>query len=460
MNSSTYNNILKKIREIINCTKWENHVFAVGGCVRDYIRDCEIKDIDLVVDLPNGGIEFVKWLENNGYVTGTVVIYENFGTAMFHLSDFPDFQLEAVHTRKECYRDAKSRNPETSFGTMKEDWTRRDFTINAIYYDISNMKIIDFYNRGVTDIDYKIIRTCGDPEIIFSEDPLRILRMVRFSARFDYRIDFGALQCAIKCIDKLDIISKERITDEFTKMLTYSKDSAKKSLCLLWDLGAFKYIFPCFHHHDTLTKVNIINNLSCFYDKCVINSVEPTITEILANLLYNDYNLLQHYGIKYYLLEKLRYSNDVVNEVIFLIENAYKLEKIVRETHMCYVSQFEYLIRKIMNDCGSREKFLYVTLIGSELVTNTFHTHLWFTGNSKFTEFDKRDSMFYTYKLPIDGNDVMEICQLEPSPEVKKILENTFLYVCVNPTKYSREDCLEYLKSLKMGKELWGEYVL
>ena len=122
MKIDTYTFILCELRDIIKGTKWENHVFAVGGCVRDEIMHNEIKDIDLCVDLCNGGIDFARWLEENGYTKFSVITYENFGTAMFHLKNFPDVELEVVQTRSECYHDAKTRNPETSFGTIENDW--------------------------------------------------------------------------------------------------------------------------------------------------------------------------------------------------------------------------------------------------------------------------------------------------------------------------------------------------
>ncbi|MBP3630142.1 MAG: CCA tRNA nucleotidyltransferase, partial [Clostridia bacterium] len=217
-----YTEIIECLKNIILGTKFENHVFSVGGCERDLILDSPIKDIDIVIDLPNGGIEFANWLKDNGHTVGSVVVYEHFGTAMFRLKDYPDEEIEAVQTRKECYRDMESRNPETAFGSIMDDCQRRDFTINAIYRNISTGDILDLNGKSFDDITDGWIRACGDPNIIFSEDPLRILRAVRFKYRLGdhFLIEKDTYQGIFTHKDRLSIISQERITDEFNKIIT------------------------------------------------------------------------------------------------------------------------------------------------------------------------------------------------------------------------------------------------
>ena len=451
MKREKYYEILDKLRTIIIDTEWENHVFAVGGCVRDCIMNNEINDIDLVVDLCNGGINFAKWLEKNNYITGSIVIYENFGTAMFHLKDFPDVEIEVVHTRKECYHDAKTRNPETSFGTIEEDATRRDFTINAFYYNICNGLTFDITDKGMNDIQNEIIRTCGKPEIIYDEDSLRILRMVKIASRFNFEIEDETFKCAKLFVDRLSIVSKERITDEFTKMITYNKDMLIKSLCGLYDIGAFKYIIPEFSNFGLFTWYTLISNIK---DDLPDN---PSIELVLAKLLYyvkdypHEFKTKNDY-IRYVLQTILRYSNNVVNEVIFLTEMNEKLHKIC--TDIC-VSLYEnfYKVREIMNKCGSKKDFYNAVICGSERVFYEFLNCDY--GNTLFDELDEKYSMFYDYKLPVDGNDVMETFNIEPSSKVKELLNKIFMFVCVNPDKNTREDCLNYVKYMKKTENLW-----
>ena len=131
--------ITEYIKDEIRGTQFENHVFAVGGSVRDLQMKRPIKDIDLVIDIENGGVEFAKFCMNRGILTHDVVIYERYGTAMFKFIEFPDDEIECVMTRGEKYPDRNSRNPETVFAGIEEDCIRRDLTINALYYNISTV---------------------------------------------------------------------------------------------------------------------------------------------------------------------------------------------------------------------------------------------------------------------------------------------------------------------------------
>ena len=149
--------ITNYIHNIIQDTEFEQHVYVVGGSVRDLIMEKEIKDIDLVIDLPQGGVRFANFCEQNG-LTGKVVIYETYGTAMFHFKKFPDDEIECVMTRGEKYLDSGSRNPTVEFTSLKDDAFRRDLTINAIYYDISKKEILDPTGFGIEDIKNKICR--------------------------------------------------------------------------------------------------------------------------------------------------------------------------------------------------------------------------------------------------------------------------------------------------------------
>ena len=117
MTREKFEKIVKYLKSTIKGSEYEGHCFVVGGAVRDFIMGSEIKDIDIVLDLEDGGIKFAKWLFDNGYLTHEPVVYETYGTAMFCLKEFEDIEIEAVQTRKEQYKDKNSRNPETEYGT-------------------------------------------------------------------------------------------------------------------------------------------------------------------------------------------------------------------------------------------------------------------------------------------------------------------------------------------------------
>ena len=154
MKQEEFKKIANYIGDIIKDTPWYQHIYIVGGSVRDFYMGNDIKDIDLVIDLPNGGVDFANWCKDQGY-TKTVVIYETYGTAAMKILNQ---DIECVMTRGEKYLDDGTRNPTVEFADLKEDAFRRDLTINALYYNISTGEILDPTGYGIKDIENKIIR--------------------------------------------------------------------------------------------------------------------------------------------------------------------------------------------------------------------------------------------------------------------------------------------------------------
>ena len=154
MTREEFKKIANYIGDIIKDTPWYQHIYIVGGSVRDFYMGNDIKDIDLVIDLPNGGVDFANWCKDQGY-TKTVVIYETYGTAAMKMLNQ---DIECVMTRGEKYLDDGTRNPTVEFADLKEDAFRRDLTINALYYNISTGEILDPTGYGIKDIENKIIR--------------------------------------------------------------------------------------------------------------------------------------------------------------------------------------------------------------------------------------------------------------------------------------------------------------
>ena len=159
MTEQTFLEIIGYLKDVIAGTPFENKTYVVGGAVRDFYMKNPIKDIDIVIELPNGGLEFAQWLRDYDFTCGDIVMYPTYGTAMFQLKKFPSYEIECVQTRKEQYKDKDSRNPETSYGTLYEDIMRRDLTCNALLYDITNCQVLDLTGKGIEDIKNKIIRS-------------------------------------------------------------------------------------------------------------------------------------------------------------------------------------------------------------------------------------------------------------------------------------------------------------
>ena len=243
MTRKDFLDITEYIGVIIKGTPFENHVFAVGGSVLDFYMGNDIKDIDLVIDLPHGGVDFANWCKEQGY-TNTVVIYETYGTAMFKFKQFPGEEIECVMTRGEKYIDKESRNPVTAFAPIEEDSIRRDLTINALYYNVYTGEILDLVG-GRSDIDHHIIRTTNqDPDVVFDDDPLRILRVIRFASRYGWAIEKRTYKSMQKNVRRLKIITKERIQAELNKILTCNHPVM--GVELMHKIGAMQYVIPEF----------------------------------------------------------------------------------------------------------------------------------------------------------------------------------------------------------------------
>ncbi len=242
MDSQQYHEILDYLRSVIASTRWEGHVYAVGGCCRDEIMGEPIKDIDLAVDLPGGGIEFAEWLHSSGLTENEPVTYPRFGTAMTILNRFPGVEIEIVQTRREKYTDRNSRCPETAFGSIEEDCMRRDLTVNSIFHNITTGKSVDITGRGIDDISNRILRTPADPDMTFDDDPVRILRCIRFAARFGWRIDEATYQGMCRNVERLRIVSPRRLRLELERMLLSPRPAL--ALQLLRDTGAMPYVMP------------------------------------------------------------------------------------------------------------------------------------------------------------------------------------------------------------------------
>ena len=225
--------IFRKISECAD--KLNLPCFVIGGFVRDLILQRESNDIDVVV--LGSGIEMATELKNTLGKGTYLSVFKNFGTAQIK---HKDIEIEFVGARKESYR-RESRKPIVEDGTLEDDQNRRDFTINAMAICLNKDRfgeLVDPFN-GVRDIELKIIRTPLDPDITFSDDPLRMLRCIRFATRFKFSIEQRTFEALGTNKERISIISQERITEELNKILLTEKPSIGFMLldkCGLWDI--------------------------------------------------------------------------------------------------------------------------------------------------------------------------------------------------------------------------------
>ncbi|MES2593255.1 MAG: HD domain-containing protein [Bacteroidota bacterium] len=212
--------------------------YVIGGWVRDLLLNRPSKDIDIVAI--GSGIDLAqnvaKKLGNEYHVN----VYKNFGTAQIV---YQDYDIEFVGARKESYR-SESRKPIVENGTLEDDQNRRDFTINALAISLSESnygELLDPFD-GTNDMENRIIRTPLDPDITYSDDPLRMMRAIRFATQLNYTIEPESLASIAKNKDRIKIISKERISDELNKIILAPVPSI--GFKLLFDTGLLHHIFP------------------------------------------------------------------------------------------------------------------------------------------------------------------------------------------------------------------------
>jgi tRNA nucleotidyltransferase/poly(A) polymerase len=224
--------------------------YVIGGFVRDAILERgKAKDIDIVS--LGDGIELAKKVADLLPKSTPVKVFKNFGTAMLR---YEDIEIEFVGARKESYS-SDSRNPEVSPGLLSDDQNRRDFTINALAISLNEAdygQLVDPFG-GLGHLEEKLIKTPLSPEITYSDDPLRMLRAIRFACQLNFEIEKSSFEAIKACADRISIISQERIVDELNKILSTDKPSI--GFELLYRSGLLGLIMP------ELTALDIVEDI-------------------------------------------------------------------------------------------------------------------------------------------------------------------------------------------------------
>lgn len=257
MKSKLEHKIFRKIAKVADQMQMETYV--IGGFVRDIYLNRPSKDIDIVT--VGSGIELAKNVAKSLNPSPRVNIFKNFGTAMLK---YKSMEIEFVGARKESYQ-RDSRKPVVENGTLEDDQNRRDFTINALALGLNQSnfgELVDPFN-GMEDLEDLIIRTPLDPDITFSDDPLRIMRAIRFSTQLGFDIHTDTFQSIIDNRERIKIISAERIIEELNKIMMAPKPSI--GFKLLEETGLLKIIFPELQLLKGIDKVNGIGHKDNFY---------------------------------------------------------------------------------------------------------------------------------------------------------------------------------------------------
>ena len=265
--------ILKSVGKVID--SWNKPVYLIGGYVRDYILNRPTKDIDIVV--LGDGIELAKAVSDSLHQS-SFSVFKNFGTAMVKSNDI---EIQFVGARKESYS-RNSRNPIVSPGSLEDDQNRRDFTINALAISLngnSKGSFLDPFN-GIKDLKNGVIKTPLDPTATFSDDPLRMLRAIRFTSQLGFVISDETLEGITQNAERINIVAQERITEELNKIIMSNHPSL--GFKLLEKTTLLTHVFPEFQALKGVDTINGKKHKDNFYH--TLEVLENILEKSTSNL--------------------------------------------------------------------------------------------------------------------------------------------------------------------------------
>ncbi len=456
--------IFHKISEAADSLQLECYV--VGGYVRDLFLERPSNDIDVVV--VGSGIQVASELKKMLGKKAHLSVFRNFGTAQVK---YKDTEVEFVGARKESYQH-DSRKPIVEDGTLEDDQNRRDFTINALAVCLNKDRfgeLVDPFD-GVYDMEDGIISTPLDPDVTFSDDPLRMMRCVRFATQLNFQIEPETYEALSRNADRLKIISGERIADELNKIMLSKHPSS--GFYYLKDTGLLELIMP---ELCAMDKVETRNG------RAHKNNYDHTM-EVLENVCKHSDNLWLRWAALLHDIGKpksKRWDNQIGwtfhnhnNIGAKMIPSMFRRMKLPMDAKMKYVQKLVELhmrpiviadeevtdsaVRRLMNDAGDDIDDL-MTLCEADITSKNMQRKQKFLDNFRIVREKLKDLQERDYKRLlqpcIDGNEIMEIFHLKPSREVGTLKQTLKDAVLDNKVANEREPLMQLLlsKAKEMG---------
>jgi len=465
MNKCLNDNVFGILSEVVSSENVE--AWVIGGYVRDCLlkRDHPDKDIDIVV-LGNG-IDIARKAAKKFGPHIKVSVFRNYGTAMFR---FNDYDIEFVGARKESYNRG-SRKPVVTTGSLEEDQKRRDFTINALAISINKNsfgKFLDPFD-GIGDLDKKIIRTPLDPDITFSDDPLRMMRAVRFAVQLNFSIDETTFRAIAANAERISIVSKERIIDELNKIIIC--DHPSRGFVLLEKSGLLKLIFPeldnlkgvdkkegkahkdNFHH-----SLKVLDNISKKTDNiwlrwaALLHDIAKPLTKKYlpeSGWSFHGHEFLGGKMIpeifrklKLPLNEKMKYVRKLVD---------LHLRPIALSQEIVTDSAVRRLLFEAGDDIDDLMMLCEADITSKNEATKTRHMENFQLVRKKLKEIEEKDAV-RNFQPPVDGDEIINTFRIRPGREVG-IIKNTIREAILDGVIPNEHDSARKLM-LEKGREL------
>lgn len=455
------NPIFKKLSKLAEETN--NEIYVIGGFVRDIFLNRPSKDIDILV-IGNG----IKFAEAAGKLLHTKVsVFKNFGTAMLRDGDL---EIEFVGARKESYR-AESRKPIVENGTLEDDQKRRDFTINAMALGLNQAnfgQLLDPFG-GINDLENKLIRTPLDPIDTFSDDPLRMLRAIRFATQLNFTISKEAIEAIKKNSERIKIVSPERITDELNKIILAKKPST--GFIYLFDTGLLKHIFPQMadlhgvefmdgkgHKDNFYHTLQVLDNISLYTDDLWLRWA--AILHDIAKPATKRFELGHGWTFHGHEERGARMVPKIFAQLRLPLNDRMKMVQKLVQLHLRPIVLAQDVVtdsavRRLLFEAGDEIDNLML-LCNADVTTKNEYKVKKYRRNfemvkQRLKEVEESDQI-RNWQPPITGEDIMLAFNLRAGKEVGKIKNQIREAILEGEIKNSREEAMEYM--LQKGKDL------
>jgi len=465
MNICLNDKIFDLLSDVVTSEKTEAYV--IGGWVRDCLlkRNHAEKDIDIVVI--GSGIDIARKAARKINPKIKVSVFKNFGTAMFHHGDY---DIEFVGARKESY-DRGSRKPTVENGTLEDDQKRRDFTINALAISINKEsfgKFLDPFD-GINDLKNKIIRTPLSPDTTFSDDPLRMMRAIRFATQLNFSIEEKTLLSITENAERIRIVSPERIVTELNKIIMC--DHPSKGFILLERSGLLKIVFPELdnlkgvetkegkaHKDNFLHSIKVLDNISKNTDNIWLrwaallhDIAKPATKKYQADTGWSFHGH-EYMGAKMIpvifrrlrlpLNEKMKYVQKIVD---------LHLRPIVLSQEVVTDSAVRRLLFEAGDDVDDLMVLCEADITSKNEAKKTKHLENFKLVRTKLKEIEEKDAV-RNFQPPVDGSEIIETFGIKPGKEVG-IIKNSIREAILDGIIPNEHDAARNLM-LKKGKEI------